>query len=136
PRLNHRPEECGEQEAPGEERVNVAPAAHAVLGHEDVEGVGEGAGERCGHSPTVERAAPAPDLRDEREPGEGQRERVPKPPPNGLVDEEARPERDQHRSEVLDDERNPDVEVRDRREIEEVDEGEAADPEDGEVTEL
>jgi hypothetical protein len=52
------------------------------------------------------------------------------------VDEEARPERDQHGGEVLDDERDPDVEVRDCREVEEVDEGEPADPEDGEVAEL
>ncbi len=136
PRLHHRPEERGEEEAPGEERVDVAPAAHAVLGHEDVEGVGEGAGERRGDSHAVERAAAAPDLGDEREAAEGQRERVPEPPSYGLVDEEARPERDQHGGEVLDDERDPDVEVRDRREVEEVDEGEAADPEDGEVAEL
>ena len=107
-----------------------------MLGHEDVEGVGEGAGERRGHSNAVERPAAAPDLCDEREPAEGQRERVPEPPSYGLVDEEARPERDQHGGEVLDDERDPDVEVRDRREVEEVDEGEPADPENGEVAEL
>ena len=43
PRLNDRPEERREEEAPGEERVDVAAAADAVLGHQDVERVGEGA---------------------------------------------------------------------------------------------
>jgi hypothetical protein len=40
------------------------------------------------------------------------------------VDEEPRPDGDQHRSDVLDDEGDSDVEMRDGREVEKVDEGE------------
>jgi hypothetical protein len=49
------------------------------------------------------------------------------------VDEEASPERDQHGREVLNDERDAEVEVRDRHEVEEVDESESADAEEREV---
>ena len=53
-----------------------------------------------------------------------------------LVDDEARPERDEQRREVLDQERDPDLEPVDRQEVEELDERDARDPEDGEEEQL
>ena len=71
----------------------------------------------------------SPELDDERKPEEAERDREPEPLPYRLVDVEAGPERDEHRREVLDDERDPDVEPPNADEVEELDEGEAEDPE-------
>ncbi len=49
---------------------------------------------------------------------------------------ETGPERDEDRGEVLDDERDPDVEAADADEVEELDEREAEDSEDGEKAQL
>jgi hypothetical protein len=135
PGLDDGPETSCENEAPGEERVDVSPSLQAPLRENDVERVRAGRSEGRRDAHAVEGAA-VPDLDDEREAGQGQREREPQAAPDRFVDEEARPDGDQHGSEVLDDEGDPDVEMGDRREVEEVDEGEPGDAEEEEEPEV
>ena len=62
PRDEHRPEDRREEEAPREQRDRVAPADD-VLGEQDVERVGERAGEREQHAGGRERRAAAEEVR-------------------------------------------------------------------------
>ncbi len=73
---------------------------------------------------------------DQRQPGERERERDPDPPAHLLVEDVARPERDEERPEVLDQQRDPDREPVDREEVEPLHEGEAADAEHREERQL
>ncbi len=75
---------------------------------------------------------PLPELDHEREPGERQRERHPDPRADVLAAERARPDRDEQRAEVLDQERDADLEPVNREEVEELHERDAEDAEDGE----
>ena len=77
-----------------------------------------------------------PDLRDERQPGEGERKGGPDTPPHGLVPYEPRPQRDEHRGGELEQEADPDREPLDRDEVEPLDEGEADDAVDDEQGDL
>ena len=76
------------------------------------------------------------DVDDQREPGEGEHERDPDPVVDVLPEDEARPERDEQRRDVLDQQRDPDVEPADREQVEELHEREAADPEGDERRQL
>ena len=83
-----------------------------------------------------ELAAAAEQVDDHREAGERQRKRDPDPAAHVLVEDVARPERDEQRAEVLDQQRDPDREPVDREEVEPLHEREPADPEDGEERQL
>ena len=81
-------------------------------------------------TPAVDSDVPAAeDVDDQRQPGQRQRERDPDPPAHGVVVDEARPERDEQRREVLDQQRDPDREAMDREEVEPLHEREPADAE-------
>ena len=60
---------------------------------------------------------------------EGERQRQPDPPPHRLMEDIARPKRDEERGEVLDEQRDPDREPVDRQEVEPLHEREPAHPE-------
>ena len=77
-----------------------------------------------------------PEVDDERQATEGERKRDPDPPAHVFFHREPREERDEQRTEVLDQKRDADLETVDRKEVEELDEGDAEDPEGGEVEEL
>ena len=85
--------------------------------------------------PAVESVPPPTEVDDHREADERQRERDPDPAAHGLVEDVARPERDE-RGEVLDQQRDPDREPVDREEVEPLHEREPADPEHGEERQL
>ena len=78
----------------------------------------------------------APDVHHHRQADEGEREREPHPAAHVLLEDEARPERDEQRRRVLDEEADADLEPGDGREVEELDERDAADAEHGEEGEL
>jgi hypothetical protein len=69
PGLRERPEDGCESETPREQREDVAAALEAALGHDDVERIGAGRAERSRDADSIQRPA-APELDDEREPGE------------------------------------------------------------------
>ena len=117
PRREYRPEDRREQEAPGEQRDRVA-AADDVLGEQDVGRVRDRPGEREQHAGRRERRPAAEQVHDQRQPEQRQRERGPDPPPHRILVDEARPERDEQRREVLDQQRDPDREAVDRQEVE------------------
>ena len=81
-------------------------------------------------TPTPVERHPAGEVDDEREAGEREGDREPEPAAHRLLHDEARPEGDEDRREVLDDERDPDVEPLDRDEVEELDERESRHAED------
>ena len=115
-RLDDRPEQRREQEAVERERGGVAVPALA-LGHEQVRRERERAAERGRDADRAERDA-RPQLDDERESGEAQGDRDPDAPPDVLLVDEAREERDEERRGELDEERDADREVLDRDEVE------------------
>ena len=106
-----------------------------VLGEQDVERVGRG---RQGgkEDPRGRDGAAPPDVDDQREPDEGERQREPDPATDRLLEDVARPEGDEERREILDEERDPDREPVDREEVEPLHEREPADPEEGEERQL
>ena len=106
-----------------------------ALGHEDVGGERERGAERGGDADGAERD-PAPELDDDRQPGDAEDERGPDPPPDVLVVDEAREERDEERAEELDEERDPDRQMVDRDEVQELHEPDSGDAEDDEEEEL
>src|SRR5919205_2846689 len=134
PGLDGGPEERGEEEAVARERDRVA-GRDGVLGDQDVEGIGQCRREAGRDAAAVERE-PAPHLDDEREPGQRECERNPDPPSHVLAVHEARPERDEERREVLEEERDPDREAMDRYEVEPLDEREPEDAEEDERRQL
>ena len=79
--------------------------------------------------PAVESDAAVEDVDDQRETGERERKREPDPAPDGLVEGKPRPEGDEQRRQVFDQERDSDLEPVDREEVEPLDEGKPADPE-------
>ena len=79
---------------------------------------------------------PAPEVDHEREPSQAERDRGPQPAPHRLADEESGVERHEDRRDVFDHEGDADVEPAQPHEVEELDEGEAEDPEDHEEGEL
>ena len=91
--------------------------------------------EGSGDPDAVERES-LPDLDDQREPGEGEAERQPDASPHALVQDVPRPERDEQRREVLDQQRDAHRQPVDREEIEPLHERDAGDAEDGEEQEL
>src|SRR5205823_9869233 len=91
--------------------------------------------ERSENADRVQRPA-LPDLGDEGQPDESQAERKPDAPPDGPMQHVARPEGDDQRREVLDQERDPDREPVDGEEVEPLDERHAADAERDEKREL
>ena len=68
-------------------------------------------------TPCLAQAAAVPDLDDQREAGKRDRERGPDTSAHGFVEDEARPERDEDRGDVLDQQSDPDVEAVDREEV-------------------
>ena len=78
----------------------------------------------------VERDA-VPEVDDEREPDEREPERDPEPAAHVLLQHEEGEERDEQRAEVLDQQRDADVEPVDREEVEELHERDAEDAEHG-----
>ena len=106
-----------------------------MLGEEDVGGVGDG-GERGGREPGAVRPVRLPDLHDQHEAGQRQREGEPDAPPNLLAVDEACPEPHQDRSDELDHERDPDRDAVDGEEVRPLHERETADAEDHEEREL
>src|SRR5581483_8023409 len=134
PRLDESPEDAREQEPEAEERDGVA-ATDGVLRQEEVAGEGDRCDQGVGHAEPVQRDA-SPEVDDEREPAEREPERSPDPTPDRLLHDEARPERDEQRAEVLDHERDADLEPVDREEVEELDERDAEHAEGGEEEEL
>ncbi len=134
PRLHDRPEDDGEEEAPREQRDRVA-ALHLVLGEQEVHGEDHGRDQREGDAEAVERDA-APELHHQRQAGEREREREPDAAAHVLVPERPRPDRDEKRAEVLDQERDADLQPVDGEEVEELDERDADDAEEGEPGEL
>ena len=108
---------------------------HGVLGEEDVEGKGDRRPERGDHAERVE-AESVPQVDDERQSAEGEDERGPDAPPDGLLRHESSPERDQDRREVLDEQRDSDLKPVDREEVEPLDEREPEDAERDEEEEL
>ena len=133
-RLDDRPEERGEEEAVERERGGVAVPSLA-LGHEEVGGERERPAERRGDADRAEGDA-RPQLDDEREPGEAQRDRDPDPPPDVLLVDEPGEERDEERRGELDEERDADGEVLDRDEVEPLHERDADEAEGDEEEEL
>ena len=99
-----------------------------MLSDQDVEGVGHRRREARRDAAAVERE-PAPHLDDEREPGQRECERNPDPPSHVLAVHEARPERDEERSDELDHERDPDRDAVDREEVGPLHERQPADAE-------
>ena len=106
-----------------------------MLGDQDVEGVGQRRREAGRDAAAVERD-PAPDLDDEREAGERKGEGEPDPSAHVLAIDEPRPERDEERREVLEEERDPDRQPVDRDEVEPLHEREPADAEQDEQGKL
>src|SRR3712207_3873587 len=106
-----------------------------MVGHDDVQGIGE-CNRQTDRDPDSVDGNAAPEVDDERKAAERERKGEPDAPPHPLVLEEPSPERDEHRGDVLDDERNSDVQASERLEVEELDEGEPADSEDDEEAEL
>ena len=131
PRLDDRPEDRREQEAAAEERDRVALADRA-LGEEQVAGEGDRREQREDDAEPVERDA-VPEVDDERQSDERERQRDPDPPANMLLQHEEGEERDEQRAEVLDQQRDADLEPVDREEVEELDERDAEDAEHREV---
>ena len=133
-RLDDRPEQRGEEEAVERERGGVAVPALA-LGHQEVRGERQRAAERGRDADRAEGDA-RPQLDDEREPGEAQRDRDPDPPSDVLLVDEPREERDEQRRGELDEERDADREVLDRDEVEPLHERDADEAERDEEEEL
>ena len=86
--------------------------------------------------PTVLNVHARPQLDDEREPGEAERDGDPDPPPDVLLVDEPREERDEERGRELDEERDPDRQVLDRDEVEPLHERDADQAEGDEEEEL
>ena len=135
PRHHDRPEEGGEEKAPGEEGDGIA-AAHDVLAEQHVERVGERAAQREQDSGARQSLAAAEDVDDQAEARQRERERQPDTPPHMRVLHEPRPQGDEERREVLDQQGDPDREPVDRQEVEELHEREAAHSEGHEVGQL
>ena len=110
-------------------------AGNGVLREQDVEGERDRRPE-CGQdSEPVERDA-APQVDDERQSAEREDQRRPDPSSDRLLEDEPRPERDQHGRDVLDQQGDSDLEPVDGDEVEELHEGEAGDAEEEEKREL
>ena len=133
-RMHHGPEQRREEKAVGGQRRRIAPP-HRVLCHQHVDRVSDRSGQRRDDSEPVEREA-APELDDERETDHRQDERQPEPAPDRLLVDRPGPERDQDRSEVLEQQRDPDRQPPDRDEVEPLHECDACDPEDDQIGEL
>jgi hypothetical protein len=86
------------------------------LRQQQVRGVGERAEEGVENAQAVELHA-VPDLDHQRQPGQRETERDPDPAANVLVQERSCVDRDEHRAEVLDQERDRDREAVDREEV-------------------
>ena len=133
PRLGDRPEECREREAPREEGDRVA-RPRPPLRDEDVERVAEACDAGDCDADAVE--APTPELHDQHQPGEAQRQGDPDPRAHPLVPGEPRPDGDEDRRKVLDQQRFADRQTVDREEIRPLNQCEPADPERREQDEL
>ena len=88
-----------------------------ALCHEEIRREGQRAAERRGDADRAERDA-GPELHDEREPRQAHRDGDPDAPPNVLLVDEAREERDEERRGELDEQRDADREVLDGDEVE------------------
>ena len=106
-----------------------------ALGHEEVGRQSECADERGGHADRAE-GDPRPELDDEREAGEAHRDRHPDAPPDVLVVDEPREERDEERRRELDEQRDAHRQVLDRDEVEPLDERDPDEAERDEEREL
>ena len=106
-----------------------------MLREQQIEGVGRRRAEGEGDPGGGDTAALA-DVDDQRQPDEREGEREPDAAAHAFVEDVARPERDDQRRDVLDQERDPDREPVNREEVEPLHQGEAADPPDGEKREL
>ncbi len=135
PRRDHRPEHRREGEAVSEQGHGVA-TLDRVLGEEDVERVRERAADRERDPGRREALTAAEQVDDQREAREREPERDPDAAPHVLVVDEPRPERDEQRRQVLDQQRDPDREPVDCKEVEPLHEGQSGDAEDDEVRKL
>jgi hypothetical protein len=90
----------------------------------------------CGQDSEPVECDAAPEVDDEREPAEREDQRCPDPSSDRLLEDEPCPERDQHRGDVLDQQRDTDLEPVDRDEVEELHEREAGDAEEEEERQL
>src|SRR6266540_2219229 len=127
PRREHRPEDRREQKAPGRQRDRVA-SPHAAFGQQDVRGVCDRCDRRRRDTRTAQTAA-VPDLDDQGQTSEREGQRGPDSPPDRLVEDEPRPERDEDRADELDEESDPDLEPVDRKEVRPLHKSKAADAE-------
>jgi hypothetical protein len=120
--------------SPRHQRDRVAKT-HFVLREQQVRGEDDGR-DQCEHdADPVERDA-FPELDHQCEAGKRERQRSPDPPAYPLVAERRRVDRDEERPEVLDQQRDPDLESVDREEVEELHERDAADAEHREAQDL
>src|SRR5439155_6685247 len=134
PRLRDRPEHAREQEPVAEQGDRITPAYRA-LGKEQVAGERHRRAEGEEHPEPVEGHA-APQVDDEGQPAERQRERDPQPAADVLLEHEVGEERDQQWAEVLDQQRYADLQAMDGEEVEELHERDAEDAERGDEGEL
>ena len=132
--LDHGPEQRGKEEAVERERGGVAVLALA-LRHEQVGRQRQRAAERRRDADGAERDA-GPELNDEREARQAQRDGDPDASPNVLSVDEAREERDEERRGELDEQRDADREVLDRHEVEPLHERDADEAERDEEEQL
>ncbi len=132
--LQDGPEQRREEEPVERERrcVTVLPLA---LSHEEVGSERQRATERRSDTDRAEGDS-RPQLHDEREPGQAHRDRDPDPPPDVLLVDEAREERDEERRGELDEERDAHRQVLDGDEVEPLDERDPDEPESDEEEEL
>ena len=135
PRHDDRPEERGERESEGQHRGRVA-GREPAFGDEEVQGIRDRGSERERDACTRHPRSSARQVDDQHEPGEREGERHPDPLPHVLAVGEAHPQGDEQGRRVLDEQRDPDREPVDGEEVEPLDEGEPADPEQGEKRQL
>ena len=134
-RLHERPEERREEEAVRGQRGGIAPL-DGVLGHQHVDRVRDGGATSAAVTPSPSSVSPLQTSTTTREPDDREHERDPDPAPDRLLEDRPRPERDQDRRDVLDQERDPDRQPPDRDEVEPLHERDARDPEDDQVRHL
>jgi hypothetical protein len=92
------------------------PPTHALLGEQDVRRVRDGAEGDRRQSRGV-RAVGLPDLDDQQQPRQRERQRDPDARADLLAVDEACPQRDEDRTDELDHERDPDRDAVDREEV-------------------
>ena len=87
-------------------------------------------------TPIPSSSRPCQSWSEQREADDREGQRGPDPPPHRLVEDVPRVERDEHRRDVLDQQRDADLQSLDRHEVEPGDECQAGDAEDGEKRQL